>query len=467
MTKDDLVILSLPFQRLIRSHLTPMVLEILTKRADVIIVSPFAMHSDFVNQYQGDRIGHALAPTHEGLPWLFKKLVAVSSSLRLRGYWCRNRKRLPYYWSTRHIGFGENGNDTVSSPSKRVIMDILACIGLYPRAWVLLDSLIGRWSYHMLELSAIVRQYDHVTLIQAASWGFQDQALAWMGRKYQWRTVLLPYTTDQLMTNGYLYSNFDAICVQGTTERRFAQVLHEVPTSRVINLGSTYIKTLKAISPVNSANELGSRPPKLKVMYAGLVSTYFPVECEIQAVNTLSELKINDDMHNLDIVYRPVGYSKDSVEWIRRQLKFPKRVEMQFPSHTSIGLAAYSPANSTSDLRRLLQDLAGIAIIVTSLTTSLSIEAALLQIPTICYYPLDNFFLQKRKLVSTLNNESRVIGFESVPVARSLEELVSMLGRLIANADMRRKISEATLCEWDYPESDYESLLNTAVFGNA
>jgi hypothetical protein len=468
MGKDNLVILSLPVQRLIRSHLSPMVLEILTKRADVIIVSPFATHSEFVCQYKGSRISHALAPTQERLPWLFRKLVAVSGTLRMWGYWCRYRKQLPYYWAIRHICFGENGLNVVVSLPNRVVMDIVAWIGLWPRAWVLLDSFIGRWCYHMPELSALARQYDHVTLIQAASWGFQDQALAWMGRKYQWRTVFLPYTTDQLFIFGYLYSDFDVVCVQGIAERRFAREQHDVQMNRIINLGSTYFRALEGIQSIyNKGKVLSPQPHKKKIMYAGLVSTYFPTELEIEALNMLSDFFFCKSSKEITIVYRPATFSKEFGEGIRCKLKFPELVELQIPSHTSLGLGTYSHTNSISDLRKLLTDLGEIDILITSLTTSLSLEAAMLGVPTISYYPYDSVFFQKRKLALILNDESRVMGFESVPVATNLEELTSLLCKLLNNPDMRSEIAEATIREWDFPESNYSSLLENAVFGTS
>jgi hypothetical protein len=467
MPKDNLVILSIPIQRLIRSHLSPLVLGILTKLADVVIVSPFAKQSDFVSQYKDDSISHLLAPTQERLPWLFRKLVAVSGTMRMRGYWCRYRKQLPYYWAIRHICFGENGINTVTSLLNRVVMDIVAWIGLWPRAWVLLDSFIGRWCYHMPELSALVRQYDHVTMIQAASWGFQDQALAWMGRKYQWRTVFVPYTTDQLFIFGYLYSDFDAVCVQGIAERRFAREQHDVPRNRIINLGSTYFRVLERIEPIYKGKVLSSQPHKQKIMYAGLISTYFPTELEIEALNMLSDYFVCEDSKEIAIVYRPATLSKEFEEGVRCKLKFPEFVELQIPSHTSLGLGTYAHTNSISDLRKLLTDLGEIDVLVTSLTTSLTLEAATLGVPTVAYFPYGSVVFESRKFALTLNEESRVIGLESVPVATNLEELASLLCKLLDNPDRCKEIAEATIHEWDYPESNYSLLLENAVFGNA
>lgn len=467
---NRLVILSLPFQRLIRSHLSSVILETLTNRADVVIVSPFAQNQGFSNQYGGSGISHLSVPPQNQLPWIFRKLNAVSSFLRMRGYWCRIRKKVPYFWANRYVRYDENGNDTMPFVMNRWLMDILAWIGSWPRAWVLLDSLIGRWSYNTPELVALARSYDHVILIQAACWGFQDQSLAWMGKENKWRTVLLPYTTDQLFICGYLYSDFDAVCVQGMVERRLAQELHVVSTDRIINLGSTYFRALGAIEPVGKDKAVSPQPHKQKIMYAGIISTSFPVGIEIEAVNMLSDSRVFSDAKGLEVIYRPATFetlSEDFKESIRRKLRYPERVAIQTPSPTSMGMGTYSYTNCISDLRCLLADLSEIDVLVTSLTTSLSLEAALLGVPTIAYFPNDCAVLQKRKVGLALNSETRVIGLESVLVATGLEELASLVRKLLNNPDMRREIAEATLREWDYPESNYSLLLESAVFGKA
>ena len=318
----------------------------------------------------------------------------------------------------------------------------------------------------MLELTALARPYVHVTLIQAASWGGQDQALAWMGRKHQWKTVLLPYTTDQLWMNGYLYSDFDAVCVQGPMERRFAQDLHEVPTAKVINLGSSYMKALEELMPVVNDKTLSPQSNKQRVMYAGVSPTYFPAECEIQAVNMLSDLDVCNGEQAPDIVYRPVLLSQDIVDKYRHQLTAHERVELQIPSPSSLGLASYSPTNSILDLRRLLDDLKSIDVLIASSVTSLSLEAALLGVPTIAYFPIGNAVFKKRRCDLILDSESRVINFKCVLVATSLEQLTDLLFKLLNNSDMRSDIAETTRREWDYPESNYSLLLERAVFGN-
>ena len=111
MKVQTLVIISLPFQRLIRSHLMPTVLDALSSKAQVAIVTPFAHDPKFRERYERPSVKILAPPSEENLTWLARKLDSISSILRVRGYWYATRKEIPYYWATRHIQFGENGYD--------------------------------------------------------------------------------------------------------------------------------------------------------------------------------------------------------------------------------------------------------------------------------------------------------------------------------------------------------------------
>ena len=71
-------------------------------------------------------------------------------------------------------------------------------LGIWKKSWRFIDRIIGPSIFNVSELSAIAYGFEKVTLIQSASWGFQDRLLGWMARKHKWRTVMMPYTTDQL-----------------------------------------------------------------------------------------------------------------------------------------------------------------------------------------------------------------------------------------------------------------------------
>lgn len=465
MKPDTLVILSLPFQRLIRSHLSPVLLEILTKRADVVVVSPFAERPDFVDRYKGERITHLMARTPESLPSLSRKFVTISNTLRVRGYWCRNRKRLPYYWASRNIGFGENGNDTVVSLPKRMVMDILGWVGCWPRAWVFLDSLIGRASFDIPRVANLADSYDRVTLIQAASWGFQDKALAWMGRKYKWRTVFLPYTTDQLFCNGYLYSDFDAICVQGPAERQFAVVLHGLEVERIVNSGSlSFLSMRKAL--MSRPVECKSIDGKRRVLFAGSTATHYPSESEFDCLEHLLRAVEIGELKNTVITYRPVGHTSEIRGLIERRFAGRKCLDIAYPSPSIYWLNEHSPTKWEDILNEHLESIAGYDLAIMVGVTSLALDLTIYGTPSIAYFDDPSGTLQRRKTDFRFDGNGKIVGFEDIPTVLRKDHLVPAIKLLFYDSIERRRIAGDIAARWDYNPPNILELLDAAVFGH-
>ena len=91
---------------------------------------------------------------------------------------------------------------------------VLGMVGMLRGAWKVFDRLVGSSLFRCPALARTATSYHEVILVQSACWGMQDRMLAWVARRHKWRTVLVPYTTDQLFCNGDLVSDFDAILVQ-------------------------------------------------------------------------------------------------------------------------------------------------------------------------------------------------------------------------------------------------------------
>ncbi len=87
MNNRTLVVVSLPFQRLIRSHFSTELLNTVLEEADLAVVSPFAENPDFLKIHKDLPIKHIIAPSPKSLPSLYKFLFNVSSVMRVRGYW--------------------------------------------------------------------------------------------------------------------------------------------------------------------------------------------------------------------------------------------------------------------------------------------------------------------------------------------------------------------------------------------
>jgi len=236
--QSRLVILSIPFFRVTKMLLGFPILGTLREHCDILVVSPFDDKAAVQSEYRADifRFVSWRASDKIRQPW--RALLGISELLRFQGYYRRfKRSGLAYYLAINHLKFKSAREDELLSPIRRAIVLIAGLIGVWPGAWRMLDRLIGRALFDFSELQAMASQYDQVSLIQSSSWGIQDRMLAWMGRKESWRTVLVPYTTDQLFCNGYLMCDFDAVCVQGSFEEKSAMEFHRVPPNRIVRLG--------------------------------------------------------------------------------------------------------------------------------------------------------------------------------------------------------------------------------------
>lgn len=459
--KRKLIILSIPFQRLVRSHLSPLVLSAATNNAHILIVSPFSDNKEFRDSFCGENIAH-INVVKDSSPFLSNKLKLFCTILRTHGFWLKNRKYIPYYWENRHNIFKKDFQVTRISLYKRIFFNNLALIGLIiPKFERVIESIFGKYIYHTKGLQQFVDQFEGgITLIQASSWGDQDQILAFVARKKKWRTVLLPYTTDQLFCNGYLYCEYDAVCVQGEYEASFALNIHKVSDAKVIKAGSAYLRALEAIKPMPRLVD-GLHKQNFTIMYAGLASEFFPVELEIEVLNRLIFLKYENS--NIDIIYRPVSRLFSHTDFIKSQLIEKDFVKFQIPTTTSLGLHNYEHTDSFSDLKVLLGGFCNVDILITSLSTSLSIEAAFLGIPSISYYPLENSSMKRRHVELMLNTDGRIIGFESIPVCISINSLIIEIKEMQADSNYKKEVVESTMRAWDYADADFIGKLEAVL----
>lgn len=217
---NALVILSLPFQRLIRSHLSPPVLKTLSRRGDLVLVSPFAETPEFIRRFSCMKLRHILSPSDQVLaPW-WRWLHQISTFLRVRGYWFLRRREIPYFWANRHYRTQKTKLLKKVPLIIRPCLDVVSWFGIWQRAWRLVNLLHGNQSYRIPALEDLARKYKKVALIQTASWGFQEAALGWLGRKYRWNVILFPYSMDQLFCNGHLLNDFHRVLTQAKREIR-------------------------------------------------------------------------------------------------------------------------------------------------------------------------------------------------------------------------------------------------------
>lgn len=450
MVSNKLVIISIPFQRLIRTHLSPELVKIFSTDSDLLIVSPFANELGFADQYVNSRIHVIKSPSVVDLSWLNTKFLAISNILRWQGYWFRRRNDIPYYWATRKMIFCENGNDKKNGILKQIGIDFLSFLGGFSNTWKLFDFIHGNWTYSFPELFTFTSKYNSIIFVQASTWGYQDDVLGYWARKKKWKSILLPYTTDQLFCNGWLYCEYNKIFVQGNSEYLFAKKFHFVPDERIVFLGSIndffYRKLLSQIS--KESNKINKEC--FTILYAGSSSMFFPLEDEFTCLELLLEYAEKNLLENINFVYRPLGENEFVREKIISRFSSRKNLVIKFADQSIFELDNFHSFDWESTMSKHILSLLGSDLVLTAGVTSLSLDCAYLGIPSIVLNIHSTDFYVKRRLGLMLDKDNRIRLMKSVPHISELNLLLPKLKSIIKDDKERKNILNGTMNDWGY-----------------
>ncbi len=463
MHLNTLVILSLPLQRLIRSSLSDELLSTILNKSDLAIVSPFSKNEDFIKSVACSPIKHFDAPISGSSSKFLKVITYAASFFRVRGYWFRHRKKIPYYWANRYVNFNSTNSHYQFKFLSRFFLDLIVWLGYWDFTWRFLDNLYGNIRYSCKELIDFANKYDEVILIQSASWGFQDAALAYYARKKNWRTIFLPYTTDQLLCNGHLYARYNVVCPQGKLETSWAIDFHRITSDRIIEIPSCHLNSLSKQSRTQNLKSENYLDKKI-ILYAGISANYFPESYEVEVVNYLADLMQSIFADKWTIIYRPVIDSRDALLRLNKGLKKSSNIIIELPSPASIGLDKFEKSNNQLEQQKLIERLQEVDILIMSLSTSMALEAAILNIPVISYAPISKDFLAKRSSGLMFHN-NQMIDLMSVPIAFDFDQLKELFLTISSNKEYSQEIARKILKDWYDPTNlDYPHLFEKAIF---
>jgi hypothetical protein len=469
MKRDRLVVLSVPFERLIRAILTAPVLDPLSTRYDLVIVSPFAEDDRFRRMFEGRGVQFVKWDVSVGTRKVLDILYSTSEILRVQGYYRRYRDRgMGFYYANRTIQFGRDGDDRRYGIVKWLLMEVLSRIGKWPGAWRLLDRAIQS-RYRYPGLTDLTERYERVTLVQCSSWGNQDRALAGLARLNGWRNVLIPYTTDQLFCNGDLMADFDAVCVQGSVEAEFARELHQVPEDRILKLGSPWFRKIKEIA--RHAESVASVPRQTqrrieRVMFAGVSTTYFPFESQLGIIDLLREGLRSRYSDEVRLVLRPVLVHDGEKERFLKHIGSHADLEIQWPEGSSLGLSSSRiGGDTTAELSSYVDQLNAVDLIVMASHTTLCLDAAVLEIPSVGVFADKTGVLRSRNIARFLRPDRGTIMLPHLTTVHELDQLLPIVFEMLERPDAGRDLARRLVADWDFQDSDFEATLVSAVEG--
>jgi len=439
-------------------------MDILSANADVLVVTPFANDSEFLDRYSRPNIKMILPPSYEKLSWFFRKFLFFSSILRVQGYWYRWKKVIPYYWANRHIQFGENGEDKKLSFGHRLLIDALSPLGYSSKTWRIFDFLHGQHTYRFPELFDVTSNYKKVVFIQAASWGYQDAVLGYWARTKKWRSILLPYTIDQLFCNGWLYCNFNKVCVQGACENLWANSLHYIPESNIIKLGSLNSFTIREFQKANDKRNNENSKGSFKILFAGSTATYFPTESEFYCLDVIIDAINLGEFGDVKITYRPFGHNDKIRTTIENRYGDCTYINIEYANPTIYGLNVFENIDYSTIMNNYLNSLLPYDLLVMAGATSLCLDCSFLNIPSICIYIDNSGVLEKRNTKLLFNSKEKLIVIECIPTVFSIDLLKQELKFLIQSPIEREKIVKEMQILWDFPNTNFKLDLKKAIF---
>jgi hypothetical protein len=463
----SVVILSLPFVRLTRVQLGPPVLGSLQQHHDIIVVSPFASDAGFAAEFSGPGIQHLEwkppSPFHQPLRALF----TVSELMRMHGYWRRFRHgRTAWNLANSRTSFGVNGQDQKHSLALQVVETAASIIGLWPRAWRILDWLIGPFVFNFKALRDKTAPYDCVTVIQSASWGIQDRMMAWMAKQHRWRTVLVPYTTDQLLCNGYLMTDFDAVCTQGPTEQTFAIEQHGLPASRLVQLGSAWFRHMDLIATrVRSQETERPGPGPKTLMFAGVSPLYFPRESEVAALDCLVAAIDAGRLGHVEVIYRPIVLDDGERTALVDRYRRHQWIRIQWPQNSSLGIDTYGDRRMDDELTEYVSQLCQVDLLVTAGVTSLTVDAANLGVVAMCIVADRTGVLARRNNNLLLNADGTFKDFGALRLIHDLNDLIPAVEQLLNDRDKATSVARELASGWDFAGVDFPGTLLRAIQG--
>lgn len=464
--KSSLFIVSIPFQRLVKSHLSNLLLSSLPE-CDVLIVCPdkiklieYCFPSKLC--INGFWLRSPKSKSIRGILW---KIV---DRLRMLGWWYRIRPFDPFYWINRYR-FYRPDRDIVLPAFIRYLLDLLVPIFASYKSWIALNNNLGWFLYRDSRFVGLVEGYRSVSVIQAANWGFQDAFIAYYSRKFGWKSYFIPYSTDQLLCNGYLNNVDSLVFVQGPLEEQVVDRYHATyckPSyERTGSVWWSILKQCASDSHIDSSTAK-SEDNAYHILYAGNSDTYFPKGYELtgvlafaQDVRALAGSGLWSS-HKVVITYRPIkrlsSCEKQTLSELleNRSEYFEFRIDVA-PAEV-IGLNEFSNLDSADVLNSYYRSFSNTDILIIFGLSSMCIDLAALGIPGISYFPFC-----KSDALPSISEKGEFLMVPGLPICRNNDELLKLVCNILGDRLRATKLADEILNVWHYNRLDTFGIIKT------
>ena len=199
-------------------------------------------------------------------------------------------------------------------------------------------------------------------------------------------------------------------------------------------------------------------------MYAGTLRLYYPQAQEFAAVDALLETMARGEFgDDVELVYRPlfdVDVDRDAA--LARYADRPQ-LRLQLPQPTCYYLNGLPQRPMRDELTEYLDQLREPDVVVTSMTSSLGLDAAYLGRPVVANFADTSGVLARRGVPQLLEADLCALARAGMPLARTIPELLAAVRRLLDDRPAAAAIARALVREWDYPATDFGRTLASLV----
>lgn len=413
------ILISVPFPRNIRHSLSRPFINELKKYGNIVVVSPFKFSNEDIEylNLKNEKIVYMDINETSFSKILFK----ISDFARRAGYFGKHKKYgLPYYFNNLISDFNISGYFEKLPSLYKYIFIILSLVFRKRFVWLSLERLFFYLINFKSDALNEIKDLEDVIYFQSSNWGMQDRLLSHISSKKSWKSVMIPYTSDQIHCTGYLLIDHDCYAVQSEYEKKLAMELHNIEEKKIVVIGSIWHRNIEHFIKLNK--DRIKYKDKKNILYAGVTSLYFPRITEIKSVKIIAE-----HFPEYNVNYCPY-VNNNEFKKIRENLYSYKNVNLIPHSPSMTEVKTEEAISFYEDMKAHIEKIMDTDIFVMSYLTSLGTEANFLsKCPLIANF-IDEYEILKNR--NTENFPKDMLG-DQLKIVDSFEDLVSSIKKVV------------------------------------
>lgn len=367
MLDKKVICLHVPYPRLVKHALSKPFIDLLSKRFDLKILSPFKITKEDLVYLGLNKAQFVNYETHFNA--LQQNLVRGIDYFRRHSFFFRNQHKVK-------LNTFANILTTNKYPAiLRFTAKLVFQARLNEMFWKILDCVLWR-----LYTPVAIRELDFECnlLVQFSNWGINDFVIKNARFVKKARKVLFPYSTDQIYATGHFLHRFDKIYCQSHTEFELLDMLHDYDGCSGI-AGSLWFRHVDYLLK----NEIVTQLEPKTIVYAGVAGDFFPKMAEVNFVK-----KLEAQFPQYSMTYLPYFAENENKDVLTA---LNNRIEVKMHETAITELSTCAPISVKKSIITFLEKINGASLFVMSFNTSMA---------------LDFSYLNKKKVFSYFYDEN-------------------------------------------------------------